>query len=122
MGSKVEAAATSWTCAGCEVVVSYAAGSSVPKVPVGWAKDSGDMLCLKCRREVVIGDASNLDDSLSATEQRKAGQRAVAEFELRRDPDRRDAVIASSLGTARPLITQTRQALIATGDLPPKAE
>lgn len=100
------------------MTVSYAAGSSVPERPSGWGEDSGELHCLNCRREIVISAATAIDDRSQPTERRKVGQRAVAEFELRRDPDRRDAVIAKSIRTTRSLVTQARAALVSTGQLP----
>jgi hypothetical protein len=64
-----------------------------------------------------------LGDAAASADHRRARQRALAEFELLRDPDRRDAVIASSARTSRILVTQTRAALVAAGQLPqPPAE
>jgi hypothetical protein len=116
-GKIARASDTRWTCARCAVTVTYTAGASVPARPEGWGEESGELHCLNCRREIVISAATAIDEPSGPAERRKVAQRAVAEFELRRDPDRRDAVIAKSIRSTRTLVTQARAALVSAGQL-----
>jgi len=109
--------ASSWTCSRCHMSVRYLAGFPAPDAPEGWGKEAGALHCLNCRRELAATVAAVGADPCSPAEQRKVRQRALAEFELCRDPDRRDAVIANAAHTSRILVTKTRVALRAAGRL-----
>jgi hypothetical protein len=102
---------SAWTCARCGVTIRYLAGFSAPDLPEGWGQEAEEMHCLGCRREDAAKGALASADPSSRAEERKIRQLAVTEFELRRDPDRHDAAIASAAETTRALVTKTRGSL-----------
>src|SRR3954471_17648395 len=104
-----------WTCAGCEVTVRYAAGSSsVPRRPEGWTKRGGQWLCLHCQREKAVEKATigrNGDGWASR-------RQALLEFELRPSPEEPDGVIAKRANCSTGHVRKVREELEARGKLP----
>jgi hypothetical protein len=105
---------SSWTCAGCEVTVRYAAGSkSKPRRPQGWSKRGGQWLCLHCRREQAVEKAT-----VGAGADGWASRRqALLEFELRRSPEEPDGVIAKRANCSTGHVRKIRDELLASGKL-----
>jgi hypothetical protein len=103
-----------WTCAGCEVTVRYAAGSSaVPRRPEGWTKRGGQWLCLHCQREKAVEKAT-----IGASGDGWASRRqALLEFELRRSPDEPDGVIAKRANCSTGHVRKVREELVRGGKL-----
>ena len=106
---------SSWTCDGCGVVASYGAGTVEPKQPEGWMREHGAWLCLRCRREHAMDEASN-----GTTAENKAQRRrALTEFELRRDPDASDQLIGRRARCPSRAVKPVRTALLKEGTLQP---
>lgn len=105
-------AATSWTCDLCEVTASWTADAEKPAFPVGWAKERGKILCLGCRREQA-GEAGAEAVPEDAPNDRRLQARTHAriEFEVKRDPDRRDNAIANACHTSVVAVRKARERL-----------
>jgi hypothetical protein len=103
-----------WTCAGCEVTVRYAAGSSaVPRRPEGWTRRGGEWLCLHCQREKAVEKAT-----IGAKGDGWASRRqALLEFELRRSPEEPDGVIAKRANCSTGHVRKVREELERDGKL-----
>jgi hypothetical protein len=102
----------SWTCVDCSVVASFDPPHT--GVPDGWAEDEGGWLCLSCRRErVVTGAAGD-----SREERQSDRRRALTEFELVRDPDASDGVVARRARTSSAMVRPVRARLREAGRLP----
>jgi hypothetical protein len=95
------------------VRTSFSPGSDEPIEPEGWSEVDGEWRCLSCRRAEVLEAVAGAGESGGATTRR----RALAEFELLRNPSASDLVIAKrvkcSTGSVRPI----RADLRATGRL-----
>ena len=75
----------------------------------------GEWLCLRCRRERVMAEASTV-----AAEGGKARRRrALTEFELLRDPEASDHLIAKRAQCPTPVVRPVRAALLRAGRLKP---
>src|SRR4051812_10426153 len=87
------AAPTSWTCARCQMTVSFASDVEQPRLPTTWAKENGELYCLACRRDMA-GEAGLEGVPEDAPDQTRLKVRSQAriEFEIKRDPDRQDNV------------------------------
>jgi len=95
-----------WTCDRCGVRTSFSPGSSEPVEPDGWAEVDGQWRCLACRRAVVV-DAAGAGSG--------AARRALAEFELLRDPSASDRAIAKRINCATSSVTPIRARLREAG-------
>ena len=86
-----------WTCARCEVAISWMADSERPQMPATWVEENGELYCLACRRERA-GEAAllGLGEGASVANRHKASSRARVEFEVRRTPRREDNRIAKA--------------------------
>jgi len=93
--------ATTWTCARCEVTVSFMEGTAKPAMPPTWGADAGLLHCLECRRSLA-GDAGvlSLADDAPAEQRQRQRSHARIEFEIGRDPTRPDSRIAKSCHTS----------------------
>ena len=103
------APAVDWTCARCEVTVSWMADVERPELPATWIMEDGDLYCLSCRRERA-GEAALLDIDKETSAQRR-GQiesRARVEFEMKRRPEQEDRRIAKSCHTSVKAVQQAR--------------
>ena len=102
------APAIDWTCARCEVNVSWMPDAERPELPATWIKDGDQLYCLACRRERA-GEAAlvGLDES-SAEVRRKAETRARIDFEMNRRPESEDSRIAKSCHTSIKAVQQAR--------------
>jgi hypothetical protein len=92
--------AADWTCARCEVTVSWMAEVERPALPATWTMEDAELYCLACRRERA-GEAAlvGLDEATSA-ERHKAESRGRIEFEMKRRPETQDNRIAKSCHTS----------------------
>jgi hypothetical protein len=102
------APAVDWTCARCDVNVSWMADVERPALPATWTKEGDELFCLACRRERA-GEAAlvGLEDN-SADDRRKAESRARIEFEMKRKPERQDSRIAKACHTSIKAVQQAR--------------
>ena len=102
------APAVDWTCARCEVNVSWMPDAERPELPATWIKDGDELYCLACRRERA-GEAALVGlDEASAEDRRKAETRARIDFEMNRRPEREDSRIAKACHTSIKAVQQAR--------------
>ena len=105
-------AATRWTCENCDVTASWAAGAEKPKFPHGWTEAGGKTLCLSCRRELAgEAGADAVPEEASNDRRLQARVHARIEFEVKRDPDRRDNEIAKACHTSVVAVRKARERL-----------
>ncbi len=103
----------SWTCVGCDVTASFGPPHA-SKTPDGWIKQSRGWLCLHCRREEVVASAT-----ADTREGRRVERRgALAEFELLRDPEASDGMIAQRIKSSTAIVRPVRARLREAGKLP----
>ena len=103
------APAVDWTCARCEVTVSWMADVERPELPATWIMEDGDLYCLSCRRERA-GEAAllDIDEETSAQRRGQIESRARVEFEMKRRPEQEDRRIAKSCHTSVKAVQQAR--------------
>jgi hypothetical protein len=101
--------AADWTCARCEVTVSWMADAERPELPGTWIREGDELYCLACRRERA-GEAAlvGLDLETSAERRRQVESRARIEFEMKRRPEREDNRIAKACHTSVKAVQQAR--------------
>ena len=107
-----EAAKVSWTCARCEMTVSFADGVERPRLPSTWAREDGLLYCLSCRREMA-GDAGleGIDEDTPNERRLQLRSQARIEFEINRDPARPDNQIAKACSTSTLAVRKARSRL-----------
>ena len=90
-----------WTCARCDVTVSWMPEAERPELPSTWGQEDGELYCLACRRERA-GEAAvdRFDETISAGRRAQLQSRARIEFEMKRRPDSQDARIAKACHTS----------------------
>jgi hypothetical protein len=98
-----------WTCARCEVTVSWMAEVERPELPATWIRDGDELYCLGCRRELA-GEAAlvGLDGDTSAARRHQVESRARIDFEMQRRPERQDNRIAKVCHTSVKAVQQSR--------------
>jgi hypothetical protein len=98
-----------WTCARCEVTVSWMPEAERPGLPATWIQEDGELYCLACRRERA-GEAAlaALDETVAAARRVQIESRARIEFEMKRRPENRDARIAKACHTSIKAVQQAR--------------
>jgi hypothetical protein len=102
------APAVDWTCARCEVNVSWMPDAERPELPATWIKDGDELYCLACRRERA-GEAALVGlDEASAGARHKVETRARIDFEMNRRPEREDSRIAKVCHTSIRAVQQAR--------------
>ena len=101
--------AVDWTCARCEVTVSWMAEVERPQLPATWITENDEIYCLACRRERA-GEAALavVDEATSAQQRGQIESRARIEFEMKRRPDQGDSRIAKSCHTSIKAVQQAR--------------
>jgi hypothetical protein len=94
-------APNTWTCARCEVTVSFTADVEDTSLPSTWTEQDGELYCLSCRREMA-GEAGleGLDEGIPSQERQQIRSKARIEFEIKRDPSRADNQIAKACRTS----------------------
>jgi hypothetical protein len=109
---KTDGEEASWTCARCEMTVSFAAEVERPRLPSSWAKEGGLLYCLSCRREMA-GEAvlEGIDDDTPNEKRLQLRSQARIEFEINRDPARPDNQIAKACRTSTVAIRKARTRL-----------
>lgn len=106
------AAAAEWSCARCEVTVSFLPDAVDPKLPSSWSEEGGKLYCLSCRRDLA-GEASveAMADETPGAERVKVRADARLEFEIKRDAERQDSQIARSCKTSTARVRRARERL-----------
>lgn len=99
------------TCARCEMTTRWIPADKREKVPANWVIKNGQSYCLACRRELAVDDAlADLGNEAPAA-RAKIRSQAVVEFEIRRDPDRRDGDIARAARCSVMAVSKARKRL-----------
>lgn len=101
----------SWTCAGCRVTVRWMQGSEQVGLPAHWVEEDGELHCLGCRRSAAIDRAVGAASEESGAGIAKLRTAALIEFELKRDPDRNDGVIARACRSSVQAVAKVRRGL-----------
>ena len=99
------------------MTVRFAPGFDPPEIPDGWGDDGDGLACLGCRRRrvVEIAEARFAEDARKGWKYRRAVQRALVEFELRRDPHRPDQSITRVARTTAKTVAEIRRGLVGAG-------
>jgi hypothetical protein len=103
-----------WTCNTCGVTASFAGDQDASAQPEGWASQGGVWVCLRCRREEAMDAAASAGDS----DAKSARRRALVEFELLRDPEAADIVVARRARCSSAAVAPVRAELREKGKLP----
>jgi hypothetical protein len=98
-----------WTCARCDVTVSWMADAERPELPGTWIRDGDELYCLGCRREMA-GEAAvaGLEEGPSAERRHQAETRGRVDFEMKRRPETQDNRIAKSCHTSVKVVQKAR--------------
>jgi hypothetical protein len=106
------AAPNTWTCARCEVTVSFTADVEDTSLPSTWTEEDGELYCLSCRRDMA-GEAGleGVGEDAPSQERQQIRSKARIEFEIQRDPDRQDNVIAKACRTSTFSVRKARARL-----------
>jgi hypothetical protein len=106
------AEAVSWTCARCEMTVSFASDVEEPTLPTTWSRENGLLYCLSCRREMAGDEGVNgIDEDTSNEKRLQLRSQARIEFEINRDPERPDNQIAKACRTSTVAVRKARARL-----------
>jgi hypothetical protein len=99
------------TCARCEMTTRWIPKSKREKLPSNWVEHKGEPYCLACRRELAVVTALEEAGDAPASGRAKIRSQAVVEFEIRRDPDRRDGDIARAARCSVMAVSKARKRL-----------
>lgn len=107
--SVAEVTASTWTCDGCGVSVSWIDGHQGP-LPDTWARADDGCFCLKCRRDRAAESAMDAVPGDGNREARAKLRRAsLIEFEIRRTPDRANNTIARACRSSAIAVAAARR-------------
>lgn len=100
------------TCARCEMTTRWFPKKKSEKVPANWITKNGQAYCLACRRELAVDEAlEEMGEGGAPAARAKIRSQAVVEFEIRRDPDRRDGDIARAARCSVMAVSKARKRL-----------
>jgi len=104
--------AIAWTCARCEMTVSFASKVKRPRLPTTWARQGGRLYCLSCRRDLA-GEAGleGIDENTPSERRLQIRSQARIAFEINRDPQRPDNQIAKTCHTSTVAVRKARARL-----------
>jgi hypothetical protein len=107
-----ERTSNAWTCARCQVTVTFAPEVKRPRVPATWVKEDGELYCLACRRDLA-GEAGleGVEEDIPSQKRQQIRSQARIEFEVKRAPDRADNLIAKACGTSTVSVRKARARL-----------
>jgi hypothetical protein len=102
-------APNTWTCARCDVTVSFQPDVERPRLPTTWTQEGDELYCLSCRRDMA-GEASleDVDEDIPNQKRLQIRSQARIEFEIQRDPERQDNQIAKACGTSTVSVRKAR--------------
>jgi hypothetical protein len=107
-----EGGAATWTCTRCEMTVSFSPEVKRPRLPETWVRQNGDLYCLSCRRDLAAdAGLEGMDDDIPSQQRLQIRSHARIEFEIKRDPERPDSLIAKSCGTSTFSVRKARARL-----------
>lgn len=103
---------TEWTCARCEMTLSFAPEVKQPRLPATWARHDGLLYCLACRRDLA-GEAGLAGVAENTPNEKRLQIRSHARiaFEITRDPERPDNQIAKACRTSTVAVRKARAKL-----------
>lgn len=105
-------AVTSWTCARCEMTLSFSPDVEKPRLPATWVREDGELYCLRCRRDrAADAGLDGVDEDVSTERRTQIRSWARVEFEIKRDPERQDSMIAKACGTSTFSVRKARDRL-----------
>lgn len=82
------------------------------ELPNNWIERDGHGYCLSCRRELAVETAlEEMPEDAPAANRAKIRSQAVVEFEITRDPDRRDGEIARAARCSVMAVSKARKRL-----------
>ena len=104
--------AIAWTCARCEMTVSFASKVKHPRLPATWGRHDGRLYCLSCCRDLA-GEAGleGIDEDTSSERRLQLRSQARIAFEINRDPERPDGQIAKACHTSTVAVRKARARL-----------
>jgi hypothetical protein len=95
------------------MVASFSEPVSSSSRPSGWVRGDRGWICLDCQREEIRASVPSTGDADGRAERR----RAMVEFELRRDPEASDGLIAKRSKTSSVIVRPIRAELRESGVL-----
>lgn len=101
---------TTWTCGSCEVRATRMPGFGAGRPP-GWTVEDGVISCLLCRRAAAGERGVDASGPTSGEKMVRIRMASVIEFELDRDADRSNSVIAKVCHTSVPTVAKARDRL-----------
>jgi hypothetical protein len=109
-----------WTCDRCGVTVRWMEGYERIERPPDWSEEGERSYCLACRRERAA-EAGLEDAAAEPSAQRRAQIRAAAivDFEVQRNPGRRDGEIARAARSSVAAVSKARERLGLAAPPPP---
>lgn len=101
--------AITWTCARCEMTLSFAPEVTRPRLPTTWARQDGLLYCLSCRRDMA-GEAGleGINEDTPNDKRLKIRSQARIAFEINREPERPDGEIAKACRTSTVAVRRAR--------------
>ena len=112
------------TCGRCEMTTRWVASGRGPKrkTPPNWIERDGQAYCLACRRELAVETAlADAPDDSTNKHLAQLRSAALVEFEVVRDPDRRDGEIARAIHCSAVAVGKARERVRARGSAPSRA-
>jgi hypothetical protein len=101
-----------WICARCLMTSRFAAGHERNGPPPGWDEDGEFAYCLACRRaRAAEAGCDDAGPDSTREDRAKLRARALVEFEIRRDPDRPNGLIAKTVRCSVPAVIKARRRL-----------
>jgi hypothetical protein len=99
-----------WTCGHCKVRATRMPGFGAGR-PEGWTVEKGEVRCLLCRRAAAGERGVEAGEPTSGENMVRMRMASVIEFELDRNADRSNSVIAKVCHTSVPTVVKARNRL-----------
>ncbi|MGI8728201.1 MAG: hypothetical protein ACR2K6_11070 [Solirubrobacterales bacterium] len=100
------------TCGRCKMRTRWIVTEGDSDLPNNWIERDGQGYCLSCRRELAVETAlEEMPEDAPAAGRAKIRSQAVVEFEINRDPDRRDGEIARAARCSVMAVSKARKRL-----------
>ncbi len=103
----MSATQTEWRCDRCEVTARWMAGFE-RTLPSTWIVEDGLVHCLACRR-ALAGEAGIGEHAMTPAGRVRARRDATVEFEIGRNAERSNQVIARACGTSAAVVAGARR-------------
>jgi hypothetical protein len=94
------------------MTVSFREDVEDTSLPSTWTQEDGELYCLSCRRDMA-GEAGleGIAEDAPSQQRQQIRSKARLEFEILRDPDRQDNVIAKACSTSTFSVRKARARL-----------